>query len=234
MGDLREAHAIAAELVGMDKPKVSEPVVPPPPPAPVKKSSLFEVLPLSVIELLKTAPHNETIRAVVLAHIGTPIPDEHRKFEDIQNWIEFNIAPKLTKLGMPKKATPHAAATRFLNDDGDVTIECDVMEEEYGTCRYSITNTGRGCIPITQQQLRLLVENCSRWDNLVDEVCDNLSEGWPDYVEAGNPTDDGYSYDDYSTSGTEDSSCHISVRGHTQLREAVRSLFPEHAIRLGL
>ena len=58
-----------------------------------RKCLLEQVLPKTMIELLKMAPANEIARAHALAQLTVPLPNECQTFEQIREWVEANVDP---------------------------------------------------------------------------------------------------------------------------------------------
>lgn len=173
-----------------------------------------QALPSSVIQLLKAAPQNDTILAVVLAHLNQPIPKEHATYEAIKEWIETTIV----------KAKPEKSSSK---DTAIVYFAISGSEREYGTCLYSVTKQGSGDVGIPLAEFREMMANAEDLDELRDAVADYISENW--LAEISMSAEDEYDYCDHEASGSEDQEWEYEENIVTKLRTLVREHGDEDA-----
>lgn len=192
--------------------------------APVKKCRITDVLPESVRQLLATAPQNETIRAVILAHLKVPIPPDKLTYEDIKSWIEETIDP----------------ATLFAKKPGQggssrprVDIPIRGSATEHGTCQYHVVVRGEGTFPIDNDRFMEIVEDADDFDHLMELIETEIRESaWPDGVNLDNYDD--HDHDRYEIEENTDEAFEFKSTARDVIARHLISLNRDEAERLGL
>ena len=192
-------------------------------PEPIKrKCELKQVLPAGVIQLLASAPHNETVRNVLLAHLKVPVPEELKSYKDIQDWIEFNIEPPSAPL---VKGSPPPGRTADL-----VEVLVDAIEIELGSCNYSRDVSGRGNVGVSREDILDAAINADDEDEFFRLVREGMDDAVRDRIEM--EPDDEFRYRDYEVSDSADFSVEIRQTGQEALKLALRDIDPEAYERL--
>jgi hypothetical protein len=185
-------------------------------PEPLKrKCEIAQVLPASVIQLVVAAPHNETVRSVLLAHLKQSVPEELKTFNDIKDWIEFNIE-------VPKAPTPPK------NEAIQVLISASELER--GTCRYERTLKGEGMQGIR----RLLILEIAEESDGAEDFFERTREAFRDYgLEISMDEDgDGTDYSSYEHDGGDGADIEIKPEGVQALKDALAAIDPEEYERI--
>lgn len=176
-----------------------------------------QALPASVVQLLQAAPHNETVRAVVLAHIKVPIPSEHVTYESIKEWIETTIVKAAPK-GVVRANVPGAPAQPHRGIMFDITGR----EDEVGSCSYSVKNSGSCSISIPMEEFVEMMADSDDLSDLREKITDYIAEHWMDEISM-EAVDDGYEHNNYERSGTEnadwDYACNVELKMRQYVRE---------------
>lgn len=193
-----------------------------------KGCKIEDVLPLSVIELLKTAPHNDTVRAVILAHLKQPIPVDKLTYESIREWIEATIPAPVRHRWNPVPAAPGQPET-----PGNMILRFDIKgdDEERGRASYTVVRRGRGYRDLNTVDFMRMVSDSDNITELMNQLDEWISDDWESYVEF---TDYGeYQYDDHEGNDWVDAEWDYAI---TDVREFVKSqvlrLSPEEYRRL--
>lgn len=177
-----------------------------------KKCEITQVLPASVLQLVKAAPTNETVRSVLLAHLRVEVPTEHKTYESIKEWIENNVC-------LPKSPTPSTAAPRARPQ---TALEVTVTDTEFGNCRYCLNRSGRGDIPMDNALLLEAAQECDSMTEFIRRIEDELYENYSDniYMEQdGNESTEGHSVTD-----SDNKEVNLTDSGKEVLKNLVRSL----------
>lgn len=183
-----------------------------------RKCELKQVLPVGVIALLASAPHNETVRNVLLAHLKVPVPEELKSYKDIQDWIEFNIEP-------PKVPLP---TLRFPTRRGEeVQVMIIATDREHGSCSYHEDVSGRGNMPISREDILDAAgasEDSQEFFNRVQQQM--LDDGVRNNVEM-EAVDGSQTYTDHSCDDSDGIEVEIQPEGKTVLKDILRQLDPD-------
>lgn len=135
---------------------------PPPPPVPKRKCAMLSVLPASVINMLKTAPNNNTFRAKAMAILGELPPADCDTFAKIKDWVEFNF---------PKSGSGPAASAV-----SQITLSISKYRTEHGHCRFRRSVSGSGTITLKFEEvmdaIKQSVDNEDSYDDLMYRVAD--------------------------------------------------------------
>lgn len=164
----------------------------------VAKCTIDSVLPASVINLIKVAPQNNTVRAVILAHLNVTIPDECVSYAQIKKWIEFNYEPVVldwptTLLTRPNVPVPPRHLTPIIN------FSFTASENEYGNARYSVEKTGHGAAGLAEREILEEADGSDTWNDFIDNIRQLVDENvmnnvnW-DSVPGDVAIDGGYRY----------------------------------------
>lgn len=185
-----------------------------------------QALPVSVIQLVVAAPHNDTVRAVILAHLKIPVPDECKTYPDIKEWIETTIVRETPK----KKGAPPTPPV----DEGFAEIPISGSDVEHGRCSYSIHRSGRGPYKLSVVRFRRLVEEAEDMDDLITSLSERINDDWDQHITLSQ-NDGGYDHNDYEADDDDNGYTDREwdyLDGH---RENIRRLIAQHAPdRLGL
>ena len=193
--------------------------------APVKKCRITDVLPQSVRQLLATAPQNETIRAVILAHLKVPIPPDKLTYDDIKSWIEETIDPATL---FAKKPSQQGGSSR---PRVDIPIQGSATQN--GTCRYRVVTRGEGTFAISNERFMEIVEDAEDFDHLMELIETEIYyNSWTDGV----PLDsyDDYDYDHYEMDDVTDEEFEFKSTARNVIAQHLISLNQDEAERLGL
>lgn len=176
----------------------------------VQKCTIDSVLPTSVINLIKVAPQNNTVRAVILAHLNVTIPDECVSYAQIKKWIEFNYVPAALPEWVPPAAAP--AATRFAPARPPLptfSFSFTASESEYGTAQYSVERSGNGLVDLTEQEILEEANESVNWGEFLERINDLVDNNaasnvnWDSIPETA-AVDGGYYYTEHEASNDED------------------------------
>jgi len=200
---------------------------------PKKKCNITDFLPRSVIDLVKSAPNNETIRNLLLAHLKVPVPREEDTFEKVKNWIEYNceIPPKPKsswELEMERQQAEQerlnaAAAERRRTQ---VMVEVVASEREHGRCSYHNTREGRGQMGVCREALIEAASEASDSDEFFDLIASKIDEDSPSDYLTMRDVEGTAEYDDHEFDETTDSEITIQDAGKTALKDALRTADP--------
>lgn len=182
-----------------------------------------QALPSSVVQLVKAAPHNDTVRSVMLAHLKQPVPDELKTFEDIKEWIETTIVIKALK---------HVSSP--LSVDGRVQIRIEGYDKEHGRAAYSVNRKGEGNYRLGLQTFLNHVANADDLDELIQRLSDTIGDDWDSNINM-DWVDGTIHYDDHETDD-EDGFTETGwdyQDGHREaIMQLIRQYAPEHVERL--
>ncbi len=214
--------------VAMDGAKATVEVKSPP----KKKCSIKDVLPASVIPLVQAAPNNDTIRALLLAHLKVMVPKEEDTFEKVQNWIEFNVE----KSAKPKSAIDTMFDRQIREAEERearmVQVHVTASEREHGRCEYHHNLRGTGEMPIDRAVIEQAADRSTNPDDFFERVETVLSDTGPGNYLTMNVDREGANYDDHETEDTTEVEATISDAGRRTIKEVLRSANPELYERL--
>jgi hypothetical protein len=195
-------------------------------PEPLKrKCELKDVLPQGVIQLLASAPHNETVRNVLLAHLKVPVPEELKSYKDIQDWIEFNIEPP--KALAAKGGVPIPASRAEV-----VAVAIALDDREHGTCSYSRDMWGRGTVNVTQHDIVTAAAESDDSDEFWGRVRDVIYEEGPtDHIEI-EPVPNSASLSDCDVHDSDGLTVEIQTAGYQSVKDFLARVNPEAYERL--
>ena len=179
------------------------------------------------IELLRLAPNNPLVRALLLRFTGQRPGPECATFAQLQEWVELHCEQRITTPG--QRRGDRAA--------GGIVINVEFSETEYGRADYTVTRSGSDTFRVEAAELMQLVQDAiasgGGLDEVVELVADKIDDdGWNQC----NPNLDNYgdySYDDHDSTGSDDSETDYSKE---EIRNAVlafvRERHPELAAEL--
>ncbi len=192
----------AAESTAVDPPK--------------KKCSLTDVLPASVIPLVKAAPNNETIRSLLLAHLKVSVPKEEDTYDKVVQWIELNVEAHKP---IPAVSTPPA------HPRNEIRVEMEGSECESGSCDFSRNLRGTGEIPISLQEVIDAARSAGSRADFFGFIYEIIDENARDYIELDvmEGTETRSNYEGADSDGWETS---ITDAGKQALKNALRYAHP--------
>lgn len=196
-------------------------------PEPLKrKCKIEDVLPASVLQLVKSAPQNETIRNVLLAHLKIPVPPELKTFNDIKDWVEFNIDP-------PKSAWDQECERIEANNRNRIMVHIQANDREHGSCNYSEDLRGDGSVPLEPDEILEAAEEASNLDEFWRNIRNAIMENDPRDHVFMDPVEGSQNYTDHESSDHDGIEVVIQPEGYRVLRQALRNISPDNASRLG-
>lgn len=198
-----------------------------------KKCNITDVLPATIIALVKANPRNDTMRNMMLAHLKVSVPVEADTFEAVQEWIEYNIdkPPRPKSSWELKMERQQAEIARHQEEEArrranQVMLQVTASEREHGRCSYHQDQGGSGEMPIDRAMIVRLASEADSGSDFFDRVEEILDETGPgNYLSMnveGTPD-----YDDFEPDETTDSSVTLQDAGKTALKEALRNADPE-------
>jgi hypothetical protein len=179
------------------------------------------------IELLRLAPNNPLVRALLLRFTGQRPGPECATFAQLQEWVELHCEQRLAAPG-PRRGDRAA---------GGIAINVEFSETEYGRTDYTVTRSGSDTFRVEAADLMQLVQDAiasgGGLDEVVELVADKIDDdGWnqcdPNLDNYGD-----YNHDDHDATGSSDSETDYSKE---EIRNAVlafvRERHPELAAEL--
>lgn len=148
----------------MNKP-IIEAVAPPVATPPPKKCDIGLVLSQTVHELLQAAPDNEVTRAVVMSQIQQAVPLQLSGYEQIREWIEFNVEQKQVK-AVPSTGGRNTA----------FSIPIRVSETERGSCNYTGTRSDSYNFGFSERTVLNAADNADSLEELVESLRTHIDE----------------------------------------------------------
>jgi hypothetical protein len=224
-GDLSLARSLAEQvsetITRIDNIVNSDPGASPPPELPkedpaanpavvaqVQKCTIDRVLPTSVINLIKVAPQNNTVRAVILAHLNITIPDDCVSYAQIKKWIEFNYdPPELPGWPSPAPASPRPVSVA--PRPSYLSISFEAAQPESGTADYSVVMRGSGSVELTEQDIIREADESDTWEDFMDSIRDLMDDSISNNVSwiavpEPDQIDGGYEYSNHEASDNDE------------------------------
>lgn len=192
----------------------------------IKKCAIEEVLPASVIQLIRVAPQSETTRAVVMAQINQPIPEGIQSFDAIKDWIEAHI-DRPVRSNLLKKPVPAS-----LQANNRIRVLISASRDEVGRCDYRDHQKGEGNYEMNRERLASLAAEADDVDEFWDRVREELGQDWEDFVAPESTDTITYSEYEQSDDGPENSEVNITTTGKQAIRDALYTLNVEEYNRL--
>lgn len=205
-----------------------------------QKCAVEQMLTPALIEMVKEAPMNPTIRAHIHCAVKVPVPEDLDTWEKIKRWIEFKfVAPNWSPLewrsfrdnAVMAPAIDFAEDIVVANNGVSAMVRCTDWEK--GTCNYSGGRSGTGRYHLDPDDIFDIAQNSESMTDFLSECADRIRE-----IAAEDPPDmdcsEGYDYDDHNTTELEDFSATIreNERFFTDLQNWLRNRYPEayHAL----
>lgn len=170
------------------------------------------------IELLRLAPNNPLVRALLLKFTGQRPGPECVTFDQLQDWIECHCEPRRLPAG-PGRGAPEA---------GGISINVEFSETEYGRADYTVTRSGSETFRVGAAELMDLVREAIASGGGLEEVVDLVAgkiddDAWSQCEPSLDDSGD-YAYDDHNSNGSDDSETDYSKE---EIRNAVRAFVRE-------
>jgi hypothetical protein len=133
----------------------------------VRTCEITDILPKTVIEMVKAAPTHETVRAHILAATKQPVPTDCDTHDKIKDWIEYNF----------KKPVPAVPA---------IELSARVRREhtQFGRCNFSRRLRGEAPYFMSAEEMKRVADESANLDefqdNIVSWFVDGCQENWPD------------------------------------------------------
>lgn len=206
-----------------------------------KLCSINDVLPASVIALVKANPNNDTIRNLLLAHTRVTVPASEDDFDKIKEWIEWNVAPPpKPKSSWELEMERHQAEIARQQEEwarqqaNQVAIAVTAKDRQHGRCSYHNDRRGQGEMRLTRDTLAIIAANAQDPEQFFQQVEDVLEEDDPgDYLTMYYHGE--VDYDDHESDDDRDyESVEVTLQaaGKAALKEALRTLSPDTFRRL--
>jgi len=149
-----------------------------------KKSKIAKVFSRQLMEMLKLAPENATIRSQAHARILVPLPDNIKTFEQIVEWVETNIDQNGLTAVYNSPVEQEAAPSPWmqpiteqpvLNNHPTFDVGYRISEREFGT--YDVTRRGNGIEEMDPQTMLDIVEDAENLENALSRII-SLAREW--------------------------------------------------------
>jgi hypothetical protein len=181
---------------------------------PVERTcQIEEVFDQGFLELLRLAPRNPHVRALILKLTGKMPGPDCATLEQIQEWTETTCQKKTRPL--PNRSTRGAA------QDG-ISIDVDFSETEYGRADYSVPRSGSDEFHLGAEELLEIVQDAIDAEEGMDEIVDLIAERiMDDAWNRCNPSLDDYGEYDYDNHEANDSDNGQTACSKDQIRNRV-------------
>ncbi len=168
---------------------------------PYRKCEIGQALPATLIAGMKLAPANPTYRGLILRETGVMPPDTLKTFEELKDWIEWNVEPGKFKAEPPSPPPTWQAPVAVARPG--LRFELEYSETEIGSCRYTVRRSGLGDYMFDRDDVLRVVEDSSDLDEVMTGLNDEMNrDAWdnaPDMDDYGD-----YDYDRYDLTDSED------------------------------
>jgi hypothetical protein len=194
------------------------------PPPVERKCAIAEVFDPGFIELLQLVPANPLVRALVLKFTGKLPPAECQRFDELQDWVEFNCVKRIRK-----------ASTR--GDEPGINIEVDFSEQEYGRACYTVERYSTDTYHLSGDDLVEIIREAVADGESISAVAEAIAEridddAW-DHVEPSLYNYGDYEYTEHDSDGADHSEIKYSrERIRNAVLQFVRENHPELAAEL--
>ena len=197
-----------------------------PAPGPVTecRRQIHELFDPGFIELLRLAPRNPHVRALLLKLTGLMPAEELETFEQLQNWAETSCK------ALPIRDQPRPAF------DG-ISINVEFADTEYGRANYSVSRSASALFELEADELMEIVQTAIEDGNQIGEIVKQITakieeDAWersdPDMDDSGD-----YDYTDHESTDSGGGSLTYS---DNEIRQAVlaylRARHPDLAAQL--
>lgn len=205
-----------------------------PPPSmgnvPVRKCEAGSVLPAHVLDMLRLAPDNPQFRTMVNAIVLQPVPDEAKTYEQIIDWVEFNIDPSTIKHRVSEQGASQPLPHPLRPAQPTMDVPVTYSYTEYGRCNYKVGRSGRDHYMLELADIRAAAENADDWQEFVDDCTNRVLEDAEESPPETEARDD-YEHYDYEISESADEDYEVGPLA-TRLREFMRQHLPAEFDRL--
>jgi len=193
-----------------------------------RRCRLEDVFDANFIELIRLAPRNPFVRALILKLTGKMPGPERETFEQLKDWVETNCE---------RKARPTPNRRGRNNADDGIAINVEFSETEYGRADYSVPRSGSEEFRIDAEDLMAMVQAAIDAGEGVEEVVEVIAGKIDDDAwNHCNPDLDNYGDYDYSEHEATDSGNSETSYSKNEIRNAVlafvRERHPELAAEL--
>lgn len=190
---------------------------------PARGSSVDWYIPNPIMRMLSTAPKNHQLRALVLSHLGTPIPRTCETWLEISDWISGWHDAKNPNLS-PK--TP----TLKPSDRLAVRIEVGYSVTEQGTASYTARRNGYAHVELTDEELMEIVSVCVEQGLSLRTLGDSIKSRVRDKVSNNPPNTevDRYHYSEHEGEDAEDAECEITTNTNSITEMMFRWMEEKH------
>jgi hypothetical protein len=178
-----------------------------------RQCQIEEVFDPGFIELLRLAPRNPHVRALILKMTGKMPGAECGTFDQIKAWTETTCEKKARPL--PSRSTQGAV------QDG-ISIDVEFSETEYGRASYSVPRSGSEEFQLSAEDLLEMVQEAiadgEGMDKIVDRIADKIDE---DAWNQCDPSLDNYGDYDFDHYEADDSGNSEATYSREQIRSRV-------------
>jgi len=193
-----------------------------------RKCQIEDVFDPGFIELLRLAPRNPHVRALILKLTGKMPGQECGTFEQIKEWVDTTCQKKARPL--PNRSSRGGA------QDG-ISIDVEFSETEYGRANYSVPRSGSEEFHLSAEEVLEMVQDAMEDDEGMDKIVERIAEKIDD--DAWNQCDPSldnygdYDYDSYEADDTGNSEATFSRdQIRSRVLDFVRARHPELAAEL--
>lgn len=189
------------------------------PPPPERKCHFETLFDASCIELIRLAPRNPLVRALILKLTGQLPGPELETFEQLKDWIECHCTQRVRP--MPNQNGRCSIA-------GGISINVEFSETEFGRASYSVPRWGSEEFRVGATDLLEIIEEVIEAGGSMDEVVDSIAgkiddDGWNECE----PSLDSYGDYTYTDEESSDSSDAETTYSRNDIRSAVRTFLQE-------
>ena len=205
------------------------------PAKPFRKCSINDLLPSSVVALVKANPHNETIRKLLLAHLKQEPPVDANTFPKIRDWVEFNFERPETaweqQARLNRERIQREVAAQQARDAASLTLQVSAEENREGSCNYRCKTRGEGAVLIHPDEIRRLAREADSGESLMDRIESFIYDRVMDRIDM-NPVPETIRLNNREIDGSSDYEATLSEASTTAIKEYLRQNMPEQYSRL--
>lgn len=186
----------------------------------------------SVIEMLKTVPQNDQVRAFMMSRLKVMPPKDCDTFDKVRDWVEFNCCQPRRVTKWPVAGAVPAARVVPVSDVLKLAVKAN--RKTRGKCDWSKEEEAHDTWSFRVEDIEGCADGAETLDDLIRVLNGLLYDNWePEYGSVA-----GYQHDDHETDDDEtETSISINVpMGETkrQLVNYLRCHRPELLTKFGL
>lgn len=140
------------------------------------------MLPASIIPIIAAASHNNTVRALLLAHLKQEPPKDCVTYQQIVDWVEYTFEKPedpATKMYREEQARRDRELQEIRRaqeerERNSVHIHVEASDHEDGSCSYSCDVRGEGNVPVHKREFVEMASDCDDSDELWNRLEESL------------------------------------------------------------